>query len=142
LGIALALWGAACAAAGTTSRSARADGGDPFWGPDKALHFAVAGTIAGVGYGTTTALAADRWKAFAIGGAAAVGAGALKEGLDAAGLGDASWKDFAWDVIGAVCGLGIAWTIDVAVQGRVPPWSAGSSAALRAPGGATFAVSF
>jgi len=94
---------------------------DPFFGTDKALHFAVAGAIAGSGYGITTALTADRWKALAIGGGAAVGAGALKEGLDAAGYGDPSWKDFAWDVIGAAAGLGVAWAIDVAVHGGKPP---------------------
>jgi putative lipoprotein len=117
------------------STSARADD-DPFWGRDKALHFAVAGTISGTGYGVTTALSPDRWKAFAIGGALAVGAGALKEGLDAAGLGDPSWKDFAWDVIGAACGLGVAWAIDVGVHGgTVPPWSATHMAALRARSG-------
>jgi len=105
---------------------------DPFWGPDKALHFAVAGTLAGIGYGTTTALTSDRWKAFAVGGGVAIGAGALKEGLDAMGFGDASWKDFAWDAIGAACGLGIAWAIDVGVQGgKVPPLTAGASASLR-----------
>jgi len=106
---------------------------DSFWAPDKALHFGVAGAIAGTGYGLTTAATPDRWKAFAVGGAAAVGAGALKEGLDAAGLGDPSWKDFAWDVIGAACGLGVAWALDVAVHGgSVPAWSAsGTSAVLR-----------
>jgi putative lipoprotein len=115
----------------TTSTAAHAAGEDPFWGPDKALHFAVAGTIAGVGYGVTTAATADRWKAFAVGGAAAVGAGALKEGLDAAGLGDPSWKDFAWDVIGAACGLGVAWALDVAVQGgHVPAWSGAAPSAV------------
>src|SRR5258706_2157437 len=109
------------------STPARADNSDPFWGPDKALHFTVAGTIAGVGYSATTAFTADRWKAFAIGGAAAVGAGALNAGLDAAGFGDPSWKDFAWDVIGGACGLGVAWVIDVAIHGgRVPAWSATS----------------
>jgi putative lipoprotein len=113
----------------TLARSARAGGEDPFWGPDKALHFAVAGAIAGAGYGVTTAATPDRWKAFAVGGAAAVGAGALKEGLDAAGLGDPSWKDFAWDVIGAACGLGVAWALDVAVHGGdVPPLRASASA--------------
>src|SRR5882672_6338463 len=122
--------------------TARADGSDPFWGSDKALHFAVAGTIAGVGYGATTALTPDRWKAFAIGGAAAVGAGALKEGLDAAGLGDPSWKDFAWDVIGGACGLGVAWAIDLAIHGgRVPPWSASSATGPR-PMGAKLVVLF
>jgi putative lipoprotein len=110
--------------AASVAPNARADD-DPFWGRDKALHFAVAGAIAGVGYGVTTAVASDRWKAFAVGGAAAVGAGAIKEGLDATGLGDPSWKDFAWDVIGAAAGLGVAWAIDVAVHaGHVPPLTA------------------
>jgi putative lipoprotein len=135
---------AALALIAAAARPAHAANEDPFWGPDKALHFAVAGGIAGVGYGVTTAAtpdcscdsargcgpACDRWKAFAIGGAAAVGAGALKEGLDAAGLGDPSWKDFAWDVIGAACGLGVAWVIDVAAHsGHVPAWSANSATA-------------
>jgi len=106
---------------------------DPFWGPDKALHFAVAGALAGIGYGATTAFTDDRWKAFAVGGGAAIGAGALKEGIDAAGLGDPSWKDFAWDVIGAACGLGVAWAIDVGARGgKMPPLTAGASASLRA----------
>jgi putative lipoprotein len=122
----------------TTARAAD----DPFWGPDKALHFAVAGTIAGVGYAATTAATDDRWKAFAIGGGAALGAGALKEGLDAAGMGDPSWKDFAWDAIGAVCGLGAAWLIDVAIQGHAPPLSASAPTALVASKGARLAVSF
>jgi putative lipoprotein len=112
---------------------ARAAGDDPFFGRDKALHFVVAGTIAGVGYGITTAVASDRWKAFAVGGGAAVAAGALKEGADAVGFGDPSWKDFAWDVIGAACGLGVAWAVDVALHdGHAPPWSAGA-----APSGGT-----
>jgi putative lipoprotein len=96
---------------------AHAEEPDPFWGPDKALHFTASGAIAGGGYAVGTAMWAERWKAFALGGAAAIGAGALKEGLDAAGLGDPSWKDFAWDVIGAACGLGVAFAIDVGVHG-------------------------
>jgi putative lipoprotein len=96
---------------------ARAADPDPFWGPDKALHFAASGVIAGAGYGIGTAVWSERWKAFAFGGVAALGAGALKEGLDAAGLGDPSWKDFAWDVIGAAAGLGVAFAIDVGAHG-------------------------
>jgi putative lipoprotein len=107
------------------SSAARASDDDPFFGTDKALHFAAAGAIAGAGYGITTALTDDRWKAFAIGGGLAIGAGALKEGVDAAGYGDPSWKDFAWDVIGAAAGLGVAWAIDVAAHGgKMPPLTA------------------
>ncbi|MET0591830.1 MAG: hypothetical protein ABW133_03965 [Polyangiaceae bacterium] len=101
---------------------ARADADpDPWFGRDKALHFAVAAGIAGTGYGVTTAFADDRWKALAVGGGAAVAAGALKEGIDAAGYGDPSWKDFAWDVAGAVVGVAVAWGVDVLVHGGDPP---------------------
>ena len=114
---------------------ARADDPDPWFGPDKALHFTIAAGIAGVGYGLTTAFAEDRWKAFAVGGGAAIAAGALKEGLDATGSGDPSWKDFTWDVIGAAVGLAIAWGVDTVVHGgNAPPLvaPAGSQAAALA----------
>lgn len=107
------------------SRSTEARAEDAWLGPDKALHFAAAGAIASIGYGVTTAVTEDRWKAFALGGGAAIGAGALKEAWDATGAGDPSWKDFAWDVIGAAVGLGVAWVVDVGVHGgTVPPLSA------------------
>jgi putative lipoprotein len=107
--------------AGLDAGLARADDSDPWFGSDKALHFTVAAGIAGAGYGVTTALAEDRWKALAVGGGAAVAAGALKEAVDATGRGDPSWKDFTWDVLGAAVGLAIAWGIDVAVHGGKSP---------------------
>jgi putative lipoprotein len=104
-----------------SSAYARADP-DPWFGQDKALHFTVSAGIAGTGYGVTTAFAEDRWKAFAIGGGAALAAGALKEGYDASRHGDPSWKDFGWDVIGAAVGLVIAWGVDAGVHGgKAPP---------------------
>jgi len=127
--------------ASTVSVPARAEP-DPWIGRDKALHFAVAAGIAGAGYGVTTAFARDRWKAFAIGGGAALAAGALKEGYDATGRGDPSWKDFGWDVVGAAVGLAIAWGIDAAVHGgRAPPLSSQLSLHPRVPA-ASFAVRF
>jgi putative lipoprotein len=125
----------------TVSVPARADP-DPWVGRDKALHFVVAAGIAGAGYGVTTALATDRWKAFVVGGGAALAAGALKEGYDATGAGDASWKDFAWDVLGAAAGLAIAWGIDLGVHGgKAPSLSSRLSLDPRAPAMA-FAVRF
>jgi putative lipoprotein len=115
---------AAFAVVVATAGRARAADPDPFFGPDKALHFAVSAAVAGAGYGATTALTDDRWKAFAVGGGAALALGALKEAYDATGRGDPSWKDFAWDAIGAAVGLAVAWGIDVAVQGKAPPLSA------------------
>jgi putative lipoprotein len=107
--------------------TAQAADPDPFWGKDKALHFVAAGALAGTGYALTTAATDDRWKAFAVGGGVALGAGALKEGLDALGYGDPSWKDFAWDAIGAAFGLGVAFVIDAAARGSWPPLTASAA---------------
>ena len=117
-----------------SSASAPAADADPWLGQDKALHLAVSAGIAGAGYGVTTVFAHDRWKAFAIGGGAAVAAGALKEAYDATGHGDPSWKDFSWDVLGAALGLAIAWGVDAAVHvGPAPPCTARLSLDPRAP---------
>jgi putative lipoprotein len=102
----------------TAGSVARADDGDPWISRDKAIHFDVSAGIAAAGYGVSAAWLVDaRWKALAIGGGVALGAGATKELLDLAGLGDPSWKDFAWDAIGTVAGLVLAWSIDLALGG-------------------------
>ncbi len=90
---------------------------DPFWGPDKALHFAASATIAAGGYAVSTAFVDARAHALLIGGGAAALAGLGKEALDLAGYGDPSWKDLAWDGIGIVCGLGLAFGLDLLVRG-------------------------
>jgi putative lipoprotein len=102
------------------STGARADDSDPWISRDKALHFDVSAGIAAAGYGVSAAWIVDaRWKALAIGGGLALAAGAGKEILDATGLfgGDPSWKDFAWDAIGTVAGLAIAWSVDLLLGG-------------------------
>jgi putative lipoprotein len=107
----------------------RAADPDPFWGRDKALHFGASAAIAAGGYAVGTGLWDERWKAIALGGGIALGAGALKEGLDAAGLGHPSWNDFAWDAIGAACGTAVALVVDMAVHGgRLPPIVSSTSA--------------
>jgi putative lipoprotein len=121
------------AAATMWAKSAQAADPDPFWGRDKALHFAVAGALAGAGYAVTTTATPDRWKAFAVGGGVALGAGALKEGIDAMGSGDPSWNDFAWDAIGVVVGLGVAFVIDAGARGSWPPLSASRSPMRSSP---------
>lgn len=112
-GVAFAVWTATC----LVSIAAMANDTDPWFGPDKALHFGASAVIAGGGYALGTGLTQERWKAFALGGGAALTAGALKEGLDAMGLGTPSWRDFTWDVAGTLVGLGIAYAIDVLVRG-------------------------
>jgi putative lipoprotein len=96
-----------------------ADDPDPWFARDKALHFDVSAGIAAATYGVSAGwITPDaRWKALAIGGGVALGAGAAKELIDLAGHGDASWKDFAWDAIGTVAGLGLAWGVDLLVGG-------------------------
>lgn len=97
---------------------ARAQDSDPWISRDKAFHFDVSAGVAAVGYAGSAAYLVDaRWKALALGGGAAIALGAAKEGWDALGYGDPSWKDFAWDVVGAVAGLAIAWGMDLALGG-------------------------
>ena len=93
---------------------------DPWLGRDKALHFGASALIAGGTYGIVATQADARWPRLLVGGGVSLAVGAAKEGADALGLGDPSWKDFTWDVIGTVAGLAIAWAIDVAVRGVGP----------------------
>lgn len=106
----------------STASSARADevvspDPDPWFGPDKALHFSVAFGIAAAGYGIGVATFDERWAAVALGSGVAIGLGAAKEGLDAAGLGHPSAKDFVWDLLGATLGIGVGITFDAALRG-------------------------
>jgi putative lipoprotein len=95
---------------------------DEWFGRDKALHFSAAAGLAAGGYAVGTALwSPPRLPAVALGGGLALGLGAAKEGWDALGHGDPSWKDFTWDAIGAVCGLAVAYAVDWAVRGGAPP---------------------
>lgn len=85
---------------------------DPWFGPDKALHFGVSAGVSSLGYGLA-ALATDSmgWRIVAgLGAGVLLGAG--KELLDLAGFGVPSWKDMAWDVIGSVVGVLVAVCVD------------------------------
>jgi uncharacterized protein YfiM (DUF2279 family) len=99
---------------------ADADRADPWIARDKAFHFDVSAGIAAVGYAASAAWLVDaRWKALAVGGGVSLAAGASKELVDATGLfhGDPSWKDFAWDTVGTVAGLVLAWSVDLLLGG-------------------------
>jgi putative lipoprotein len=113
---AVAVLVAACSVASAAS----ADDADPWISRDKAFHFDISAGIAAAGYAASAAWLVDaRWKALAIGGGAALAVGAGKELVDATGIfgGDASWKDFAWDAIGTVAGLALAWSVDLLLGG-------------------------
>jgi putative lipoprotein len=97
--------------------SAWADTPDPWFGKDKALHFTATAVIGAGGYALGAALFEPRYQAMLLGAGAGIVAGAGKELADLAGLGDPSWRDFVWDVVGTVVGVGLAWGIDLAVRG-------------------------
>jgi uncharacterized protein YfiM (DUF2279 family) len=91
---------------------------DPWIARDKAWHFDASLGIAAVTYTFATwKLTDSRGVGLAIAGGTTLAIGAAKEGLDALGLGDPSWKDFAWDAIGTVAGLAIAWGVDLMLGG-------------------------
>jgi putative lipoprotein len=98
------------------ARAAGADP-DPWFGQDKAAHFGVSAAIAAGGYGLGAAIFDARGHALIAGGALAIAAGAFKETLDLTGSGTASWKDLAWDGLGTVAGLAVAWTADLLIRG-------------------------
>lgn len=89
---------------------------DPWWGRDKALHFGVSATIAGVGYATSSLWLDRRWQRATAGGSLALAAGLAKEGWDMTGAGNPSYRDLTWDLAGALAGVGVAWAIDVALS--------------------------
>ena len=99
------------------AEDARAADPDPWFGEDKAKHFAVTTGISAGTYAVGASLLPARWHALALGAGVTLAIGAAKEGWDALGHGDPSWRDFTWDVIGTACGLGLAWSVDLLIRG-------------------------
>jgi putative lipoprotein len=93
---------------------ARADG---WLGPDKALHLGVSAGLSAGGYAAASACFERPAVRFALGVGVGVAAGAGKELYDMGGHGDPSWRDFTWDVIGALTGATIALLVDRLVSG-------------------------
>jgi uncharacterized protein YfiM (DUF2279 family) len=89
---------------------------DPWLGLDKGLHFCASVALAGGGYGLGALATPDIPGRVAVGAAVALGAGVAKETLDAAGFGTPSWRDLAWDVLGATVGLGLSVALDLVVR--------------------------
>lgn len=99
--------------------NARADD-DPWFAHDKFLHASVSGTLANLSYAGATQLFDARGTALLAAAGFTIFVGAAKETLDYTGLGDPSWKDFTWDVIGTATGLAVAYTMDLFVRGTGP----------------------
>jgi putative lipoprotein len=105
------------------ARCARADSADAdsWFGRDKLIHFAAAGSLAVVGYANASMLTENRPVRAGAGAALAVGAGVAKELWDLDGHGDASWRDLGWDLIGAATGVLVAAGVDWAVHRMFEP---------------------
>jgi putative lipoprotein len=90
---------------------------DDFWGRDKALHFGVSVALASGTYAVSASFFEARYPPLLLGAGVSLGLGVGKELADLAGLGTPSWKDLAWDAIGTVTGLVLAYGIDLAIRG-------------------------
>lgn len=99
-------------------RLASADEVDPWWGEDKALHFGVSVGLSAGGYGVSSLVLDERWQRATAGATFSLTLGIGKELWDLSGHGNASYKDFAWDVAGTLVGTGLALAIDLAVSGK------------------------
>lgn len=91
--------------------------GESWWGPDKALHLTAGFGLSVGGYAFGRFAFDDPYAAAGVGGGLSIGLAAGKEGVDALGLGTASWRDFVWSVVGTALGLGVSFTFDAALHG-------------------------
>jgi len=98
------------------SRPAAAAEPDPWFGPDKALHFGVSIGLAAGGYAAASPWLESRPQRALVGGAFSLTLGAGKELWDLAGHGDPSWRDFTWDVLGTAAGVALAVGIDALIS--------------------------
>jgi len=116
-----------------SANPARAQDRDPWFGPDKALHFGFSVGLAGAGYGTSALFLDDRAGRALTGAGFSLALGAGKELYDLSGHGDPSWKDFTWDVAGTAVGIGLALLVDVLVspEPRAEPKARGTQLMLR-----------
>ena len=89
---------------------ARADD-DPWFGRDKALHFSLSAVIAGGGYAAAVPITDDRRWRLAAGAGLAIAAGAGKEISDRYDGGDASWRDFTWDLLNDRAIFAVRWSM-------------------------------
>jgi putative lipoprotein len=108
-----------------------AGGGDEWFGHDKALHFGATFVISAGGYGAAALLSEDVRVRLAAGAVLGIGAGAGKELWDLSGHGDASWRDFTWDVVGTAAGLAFAAAIDCAIHWTISRLARRAPLALR-----------
>lgn len=103
---------------------------DPWLGRDKALHAGVSFALAAGGYAASAPWIRPRPARAACGVALSLSLGAAKELYDLAGHGTPSGRDFTWNVVGALGGVGVAALLDFAwsrLRGRTREASAPAS---------------
>ena len=93
---------------------------DPWFARDKAMHAAAGAVLGAGGYGAGALVFTGTRARIGVGFGLALGAGAAKELYDRGGRGTPSWRDFAWDGVGAAAGVGVAWLIDHARHSHQP----------------------
>ncbi|HEY4103760.1 MAG TPA: hypothetical protein VGM44_07710 [Polyangiaceae bacterium] len=113
-----ALFAAAALAAFLVAPRARASDADPWFGPDKALHFGLSAALAAGGYAISSVWLDTRTERAIAGGTFSLTLGAGKELWDLSGHGDPSWRDFTWDVIGTGVGLALAVAGDALLSSK------------------------
>lgn len=104
---------------------------DEWFGADKALHFGASAGLAVGGYAASALVFEDRSARLAVGASLALTLGVAKELNDLAGHGNPSWKDLAWDVVGTVTGLAVAYVVDRFLLGPLLPASGTARRPLR-----------
>jgi len=85
---------------------------DSWWGTDKALHLGVSVGLAASATAVTAAWIEDPLERAAIGVVSSLTLGVAKELFDGLGLGEASFRDLTWDLIGSVIGASLAWVVE------------------------------
>lgn len=93
---------------------------DPWFAPDKALHFGVSAGLASGSYAGSSLVFDEPWQRALVAAGFTLSVGAGKELYDATGQGDPSLRDFTWDALGCAVGVGIAYLIDLATRPADP----------------------
>ena len=85
---------------------------DPWFGPDKALHFGLSVALSAGGYAASSVWLDTRTERAIAGATFSLTLGAGKELWDLSGHGDPSWRDFTWDLVGTGVGVALAVAAD------------------------------
>lgn len=99
---------------------------DPWFGPDKGLHFGASAALAGGGYVGGAWVFEEPWQRATVGATLSLSLGVAKELHDLAGYGHPSWRDMTWNAAGTATALGVCWLVDwlwrASVEGRPVSW--------------------